>query len=267
MNEILATNSSGFLLDMDGVLYRGNQPVPGAAGFMLQMEQLPHCFITNNPILSPQQVAAKLNRLGVADARPEQVITSAQATAAWLAEQKPDFRYFAVGAGGLHQALQEKGLEDTTCAEFVVVGEGEGIDYENLTIGINLILQKGARLICTNPDVNVDGTKDGNPLVLPGGAALVAPFVTATGTEPIFIGKPAPALYEMALKQMGLNAEDCIMIGDRPDTDILGAQRLGMRTVLVRTGRFKPGEPLPKGVMPPEWDVDSLTQLVVKITD
>ncbi len=261
------TTPTGFLLDMDGVLFRGDQPVPGATAFMSHIEQYPHCFITNNPILAPQQVAAKLNRLGIAQATPEQVVTSAQATAAWLAEQKTDFRYYAVGANGLHWALEEKGRQDSVNADFVVVGEGVGLDYETLTIGINLILQQGARLVCTNPDINVDGTKNGEPVILPGGAALVAPFATATNAAPVFIGKPAPALYEMAMKKLGLTPWDCIMIGDRPDTDILGAQRLGIRTVLVRTGRFRPGEPLPRGMAPPDWDVESLGEFIEAITN
>jgi ribonucleotide monophosphatase NagD (HAD superfamily) len=96
---------------------------------------------------------------------------------------------------------------------------------------------------------------------MPGGGALVAPFVVATGQQPVTIGKPEPLLYEMAMQVLGVEAEDCLMIGDRPDTDILGAQKLGMKTALVRTGRFAPGEALPDGMAMPDRDVKNLTEL------
>jgi len=95
---------------------------------------------------------------------------------------------------------------------------------------------------------------------MPGGGALVAPFIVATGQQPITIGKPNPLLYEIALQELNVQASDCLMIGDRPDTDILGAQQLGIQTALVRTGRFAPGEELPDNMLTPDWDVENLIQ-------
>ena len=262
MPKSLISNKNAILIDMDGVLFHGEHPLPDAAEFIAAIESIPHIYVTNNPISTPIMLAQKLVRLGISDPDPDLIVTSAQATAAWLALQKTEFRYFAVGAEGLHLALQEKGIEDKQQADFVVIGEGQGLDYESLTIGINLILKQGAQLICTNPDINVDAVRDNQHIVLPGGGALVAPFAAATGVEPIIIGKPEPGLYLMAIKRLGVKAENCVMIGDRPDTDILGAQNLGMKTALVRTGRFLPGEPLPDNVHQPDWDVTSLAALL-----
>lgn len=185
-----------------------------------------------------------------------QIVTSAEATAQWLAEQTPEFRFFAIGAPGLEEVLSEYGRADPCAADVVVVGEGPGLDYETMTTAINLVIQHGARLVCTNPDHSVDATVDGRHQVLPGGGALVAPIAVATGVQPTFIGKPNALLYEMAMARLGVVPTDCVMIGDRPDTDIAGAKALGMRTALIRTGRFAPGEPLPGGISPDEDFVD-----------
>jgi HAD superfamily hydrolase (TIGR01450 family) len=256
-----------FLIDMDGVLYHGDSVLEGATRFVSRIPQSRRLFVTNNPIRSPENVALKLSQMGFANIDESQLLTSAEATANWLARQKPGFRYFAVGAHGLHEALAREGREDSVAPDYVVVGEGPGIDFNSLTTAINLIISSGAQLVSTNPDATVDETRDGKHIVVPGGGALVAPFEVATGTKAVVIGKPEPLLYEMAMQRLGAAPADCIMIGDRPDTDILGAQRLGLRTALVRTGRFAPGEPLPDGVMNPDWDVDSLTELETFFTN
>ncbi len=255
-------NLKSILLDMDGVLYHGEKVIPEALGFMSAISHLPHAFITNNPILSPGAVADRLQQLGFLRPDDEQIITSAEATALWLSQQKSNFRYFAVGAEGLHLALRKYGVEDHQLANFVVIGEGAGIDYEAITTGINLIVKQGARLICTNPDHSVDAHFDGSHRILPGGGALVAPFAIAAEAETIFIGKPHALLYEIAMQRLGVTADQCLMVGDRPDTDIAGAIALGMKTALVRTGRFLPGAAFPINLPQPDWDVDNLDQLL-----
>ncbi|MEW8624861.1 MAG: HAD-IIA family hydrolase [Candidatus Thiodiazotropha sp.] len=249
------------LLDMDGVLYHGEKAIPEALEFMHRVGDMPHAFITNNPILPPASVADRLEGMGFKRPDEQRIITSAEATAIWLAKQKPNFRYFAVGAEGLHLALSERGQEDRQQADFVVIGEGPGIDFESITTGTNLILKQGARLVSTNPDHSVDAHHEGSHRVLPGGGALVAPFAVATGLQPVIIGKPQPLLYEMAAERIGASIARCLMIGDRPDTDIAGAARLGMKTALVRTGRFARGTPYPVELPSPDWDIDSLSAL------
>lgn len=253
------------LLDMDGVLYHGDQPLPGAERLLSAIAHIPHIFITNNPIRSPAQVATALADMGLPCAGPDSIITSAQATADWLARSKPRYRYFAVGADGLHRALRQTGIEDHERADFVVIGEGAGLDYRQLTIGINLITEQGARLVGTNPDASVDATIEGQHRILPGGGALLAPFAIAAGVTPTVIGKPEPLLYEMAMARLGCAAADCLMIGDRPDTDIAGAARLGMATALVRSGRFLPGADWPQGIALADWDVNNLDTLTAQL--
>ena len=255
---------NAYLFDMDGILYHGSKPLPYAIEFVTAIQSIPHAFITNNPTLLPEQIIAKLVTMGFPKPHKAQIITAGIATADYLATLKPNFRYFAIGANGLHQALQEKGIEDQQHADFVVVGEGEGLDFNSLTIGINLILQQNAQLISTNPDTSVDAICNGKPCVLAGGGALVAPLQLATGITPITIGKPFPLLYEMALKQLDMEAEQCLMIGDRPDTDIVGALNLGMQTALVRTGRFKQGDMLDKTICP-DFDENNLLLLGEKL--
>jgi NagD protein len=252
---------TAFLVDMDGVLYHGDHVLPGALDFHRHLSQRSHIFITNNPILPPEEVVAKLHALGFGVIDAGLVMTSAQATAAWLGQQKPGFHYFAVGAEGLQQALSRVGKADSVNADYVVVGEGAGLDYESLTTGINLVIERGALLVATNPDTTVDGMRNGRRVVLPGGGALVAPFERATARRAVIIGKPQPLLYRMAMARLGVDADDAIMIGDRPDTDIAGAAALGLKTAVVRSGRFAPGESWPHAIARPDWDVDSLTEL------
>jgi len=249
------------LLDMDGILFHGMKPIDGAIDFMQAIDHIPRLFITNNPIKLPNEVADKMEQIGFNRPDKKEIITSGEATAAWLAQQKPNFRFFAVGAEGLHKSLQRYGTADKENADYVIIGEGEGIDYSAISIGINLITKQGAQLISTNPDASVDAFHNGQHTTMPGGGALVAPFVVATGKQPITIGKPHALLYDIALQQLNISAKDCLMIGDRPDTDILGAQKLGIQTALVRTGRFAPTEPLPDNVSIPDWDVENLDQL------
>ena len=248
---------------MDGVLYHGEKVIPEAIGFMSAIEHMPHAFITNNPILPAESIADRLEGLGFSRPDEQQIITSAEATALWLSQQKANFRYYAVGAEGLHIALCQHGIEDSQLADYVVIGEGAGIDYDAITIGTNLVLKQGARLVCTNPDHSVDAFFQGKHCVLPGGGALVAPFAIATETEPVYIGKPHALLYEIAMERLCVTPNQCLMVGDRPDTDIAGAAALGMKTALVRTGRFLPGIPLPDHLPAPDWDVESLAQLLM----
>ncbi|WP_456376781.1 HAD-IIA family hydrolase [Thiolapillus sp.] len=253
---------TAFLLDMDGVLYHGKQVLPGAREFVAQVARFRHLFITNNPTRTPAMVADRLAEMGFVDIAAEQILTSAEATARWLSRQKPGFRYFAVGGGeGLHQALSQAGTKDEELADFVVVGEGPGLDYDTLTTGINLILSRGAQLVSTNPDASVDAWRNGKHLLLPGGGALTAPFEAATGQKAVVIGKPEKLLFEMAMERLAASSGDCIMIGDRPETDIAGAAAMNMRTALVRSGCFPVEAPWPSGLPRPNWDTGSLAEL------
>ena len=253
---------TAFLLDMDGILYHGSKVLPGAREFIARVSSHKHLFITNNPVKPPRLVAERLSRMGFGVIPATRIVTSAEATALWLGQQQPRFSYYAIGGEGLHEALSRVGKADSQQADFVVIGEGPGLDYNTLATGINLILSHGARLVSTNPDVTVDSWQNGKHQYAPGGGALTAPFEVATGEKAIVIGKPGKLLYQMAIQRMKVSAAECIMIGDRPDTDIAGAAALGIRSALVRSGCFAPGAPWPDGVPRPDWDVNSLDDLL-----
>jgi len=258
----MLSTTPAFLVDMDGVLYHGDRALAHAAQFMAGIVHCPRLYVTNNSSITPEAVVAKLRGLGIPVSGSEQVLTSAQATAQYLHGLRPGFHYYAVGGPGLHQALEPLGEPDARRAEFVVIGEGPGLDFQTLTTGVNLVLA-GARLIGTNPDPNVDAVLDGRPAVLPGGGALLSPFQVASGATPTIIGKPGPLLYQQAMQRLGVEPGRCWMVGDRPDTDIRGAAALGMRTLLVRTGRFRPGDPYPEDVPAPDLSVDSLAEVSI----
>ena len=254
------------LLDMDGVLYHGNSLLAGAARLLQHIKATPHLFLTNNPRRTPDAIADRLEAMGLPRPDPTQILTSALATADRLARLKPGFSWYAIGEGGLEAALVAAGGQaDAQQADFVVVGEGPGIDFNSLTTAINLILKQGAQLVVTNPDASVDDQHQGQHRVLPGGGALVAPIAVACEVEPLIIGKPQPTLFEMACARLGVEPADCLMIGDRPDTDIAGAMAVGMRAALVRSGRFGPNASWPVDLPRPHWDALDLPQLLTAI--
>ncbi|MBK1620030.1 haloacid dehalogenase [Lamprobacter modestohalophilus] len=254
------------LLDMDGVLYHGNSLLAGATALLQRIKTTRHLFLTNNPRRTPEAVADRLEAMGLPRPDPTQILTSALATAEHLARLKPGFSWYAIGEDGLETALLAAGGRlDAQQADFVIVGEGPGIDFDCLTIAINLVLKQGARLVVTNPDASVDDQHEGEHRVLPGGGALVAPIAIACEVEPWVIGKPQPALFEMACARLDVEPADCLMIGDRPDTDIAGALAIGMRAALVRTGRFGPDASWPAGLPRPHWDAPDLPHLLQAI--
>ena len=248
--------SLGFLIDLDGVIYKAGFLIPGAKEFLERIADFPSLFLTNNSSVTAQDVASKLNAMGVI-CNPTNVLTSGQATASFLSQEKPNFRYYVVGGKGISAALAEQGVFDEKSPDYVVVGEGEGLNYQTLTTGLNCILH-GATLIATNPDANLDGEYYGKLCVLPGGGALVAPFEKASGVTAKVIGKPQPEIYRQAMRRLALPVENLVMVGDRPDTDIDGAKRMGMHAILVYTGRFGSDMQYPKNCLLPDMAVDSL---------
>jgi NagD protein len=223
----------GFLLDMDGVIYRGSRLIPGAEGFItrLRRQGVPFRFLTNNSQRTRRDVALKLSRLGI-PATEEDIFTCAMATARFLAAQQPGGTAYVIGENGLANALHRNGYtiveED---ADYVVVGEGRTLTFEMIERGVRLV-EKGARLIATNLDPNCP-TEHG---IRPGCGAIVAMIERATGVSAFSVGKPSPVMMRAARKEMGLTAAQTIMVGDTMDTDILGAVQLGYRSVLVLSG-------------------------------
>jgi NagD protein len=257
MNTTLA--QFGFLIDMDGVLYRGVDLLPGAAEFVreLRTREIPFRFLTNNSQRARRDVVAKLARMGI-EIEEEHVFTSALATARFLAMQKPDGTAFVIGEGGLLTALHQNGyaIVDSD-PDYVVVGEGRTFNLEQVEAAVKMIL-RGAKLIATNMDPNCPTTNGG---VRPGCGAMVAMLETATGVKAFSVGKPSPVMMRAARKELGLATDETTMIGDTMETDILGGVQLGFNTVLVLSGGTK-REDLSKYAYRPEVVVEHLADFI-----
>jgi 4-nitrophenyl phosphatase len=225
----------GFILDMDGVLYRGNQARRGAIEFVdyLNTQGIPYICLTNNSSRTSEMYEKKLAKLGFAIDRTR-VIGSAYATAQWLIEHaEPSARLLFIGEAGLREELTKAGfrLVSTPPAEFVVVGIDFNVSYERLKQAAIAIQQK-ATFIGTNPDRSFP---DGDWLT-PGTGASLAFLSTATGVKPIIMGKPDLTMMQYGLDKVGLPRQQVAMVGDRLDSDILGGQNAGLTTILLRGG-------------------------------
>jgi 4-nitrophenyl phosphatase len=221
------------MIDLDGVLYRGDEAIVGAREFVafLQREQVPFLLLTNNSTRTPGQYVTKLAKMGIA-IEERDVLTSAQATALYMEGMAPPGgRVYAIGEEGLRAALREKYTIAESEADFVVVGLDSGLTYGKLKTA-TLLIRGGARFIATNPDKTLP-TEEG---LIPGSGAIVAALEAATGVAPFVVGKPESAIFDLALARMGVGKEGAAIIGDRLETDILGGRRAGLLTVLVLSG-------------------------------
>ncbi len=247
----------GFLIDMDGVLYRGTDLIPGADRFIRELRDrdIPFRFLTNNSQRTRRDVVARLVRMGL-DVEEEHVFTSAMATGRYLAQQKPGGTAYVIGEGGLLTALHQHGYAIVDHEpDYVVVGEGRTFNLEMVEAAVRMIFG-GAKLIATNMDPNCP-TQNG---IRPGCGAMVAMLETATGVKAFSVGKPSPVMMRAARKELGLATDETTMIGDTMETDILGAVQLGFHSVLVLSGGTKL-EDLPRYAYRPEVVVDSLAEL------
>jgi len=226
------------LLDMDGVIWRGYEPV---LDIQKLFEFINHCgcqvyCVTNNSTSTVNGYLDKLKGFGV-DLDPSQIITSAEATACYLSDEFPESgSIFVVGEEGLKNTISSHGFQVTAQTEdpeikAVVVGLDLQLTYQKIFLAANLV-RNGVLFIGTNPDKTFPAPMG----IAPGAGAIISPIEVASGIKPLFIGKPEKHLYLLALKRSGSLPEETLMIGDRLETDILGAQRLGIRTGLVLTG-------------------------------
>lgn len=250
---------NAFLIDMDGVLYRGEERLPGARRFLCTLEErgVPYLLLTNNATRTPRQFVQKLERMGMSVA-PERVLTSAVATARYLVRAAgPGTPVFAIGMDGLRQALEEEGFVLTEQEpEYVVVGLDTEVDYRKLATAA-LAIRRGAEFIGTNPDRTLP-TEQG---LLPGAGSLLAAIQAATDVAPRVIGKPEAEVFHTALAMLGTQPDTTAMLGDRLDTDIAGAKRVGLRTVLVLTGVATPEDVATSSVRP-DWVFEDLLALL-----
>ncbi len=247
----------GFLIDMDGVIYRGPELIPGAAEFIasLRRSRIPFMFLTNNSQRTRRDVAMKLTRMGVA-VEDTHIFTCAMATARFLASQKPHGTAYVIGEGGLLNALHSNGYAIVDRApDYVVVGEGRTLSFEMLEIAVQMVLD-GAKLIATNLDPNCP-TNSGTR---PGCGAIVSLIEKATGIQAFSVGKPSPVMMRMARKELGMATSETIMIGDTMETDIQGGVQMGYKTILVLSGGSSRAD-LAKYAFKPDLVIDSVADL------
>jgi NagD protein len=224
----------GYLIDMDGVLYRGSEMIAGADAFVreLRRRDIPFRFLTNNSQRTRRDIVAKLARMGI-DVTEEHVYTCAMATATYLEKQKPNGTAFVIGEGGLLTALHNHGYAIVDHdPDYVVVGEGRTFNLELVEAAVRMI-SRGSKLIATNLDPSCPMA---NGSIRPGCGAMVAVIEAATGVKAFSVGKPSPFMMRAARKELGLTTDQTTMIGDTMETDILGGVALGFHTVLVLSG-------------------------------
>lgn len=266
-------NVGGLIIDMDGVLWHGMNPIAGLNDFFetLRVIQLPFVLATNNASLTQQQYIEKLAKMGVT-VSAEEVLTSSMATARYLSEHLPEDkrRAFVIGEAGLREPLEQAGFtltnlyevnghDDDQGADIVVSGLDRQLSWDKLATA-SLNISQGAAFYATNADTTLP-TELGDVV---GNGGIIAAIEAATKIKAKSIGKPEPILYQYALAQLGVTAEDTIAIGDRLDTDILGAVNAGIRSILVLTGISREEE-LAEIDYQPTWvlpDIQAITAVL-----
>jgi NagD protein len=222
-----------WLMDMDGVLVREDQAIPGADAFLARLREqgTPFLVLTNNSIYTRRDLVARLAASGL-EVPEEAIWTSALATARFLEDQRPGGSAFVIGEAGLTTALHTAGYTLSEIApDYVVLGETRTYSFERITRAIRLI-SAGARFIATNPDAT--GPSTAGPV--PATGSVAALISRATGVAPYFVGKPNPLMMRSALNAIDAHSETAAMIGDRMDTDIVSGLEAGMETILVLSG-------------------------------
>lgn len=251
-----------WLTDMDGVLVREGEAIPGAAEFLdrLVQKNRPFLVLTNNSIFTRRDLSARLANSGL-DVPENRIWTSAIATGQFLNDQAPKASAFVIGEAGLTTALHEIGYTLTSTApDFVVLGETRTYSFEAITTAVRLI-ENGARFIATNPDAT--GPSADGPL--PATGSVAALITKATGVVPYFVGKPNPMMFRSAMNQIEAHSETTAMIGDRMDTDVIAGIEAGLETFLVMTGSTRKAE-IARFPYRPKHVVDSIANIIEHVS-
>ena len=251
----------GFMFDLDGTVYLGERLLPGAQAAVAALRAAGRrlCFLSNKPIASRADYAVKLTRLGI-PTDVEEVINSSYVLARWLDGETPGARVFVIGEPPLIAELERAGLKpvDGPEADWVVVAFDRTFDYRKLDVALQAVTRHGARLVGTNPDRTcpVEGGE------IPDAAGMIGAVEGVTGrrVEPI-VGKPSPITLAVALERLGLTAGECVIVGDRLETDIAMGKAAGLATILVLTGITRAGDPA-IGRWQPDHVLASLEDLV-----
>ena len=230
---------AGYLFDLDGTIYLGDELLPGAKRLILKLRELERrvIFLTNNPTKDPQMYARKLTKLGL-ETPPEEIVNTVVTMTQWLLQNHPDATVFPISEEPLKNSLREAGIrisEDPGEIDIVIASYDRGFEYRKLQIAFDAIwFHKRAKLVTTNPD---------RYCPFPGGrgepdaAAIVGAIEGCTGTKcEVNVGKPDPIMLETVMGLLDLDAKDCVMTGDRLYTEIRMALDAGMPSAVVLTG-------------------------------
>lgn len=236
-----------FFIDVDGVLVRGGQVLPGAPEALARLKGKGKILLlTNNSTRSRNQTALMLRDLGF-PVKEGEVVTSSYIAARWLREREGKRRVWVIGEEGLREELSLAGhtLSPPEEAEWVVVGMDRRLTYGKLADALRALLS-GARLLATNRD----GTFPTPEGFLPGAGAMVGALEGMGFPPEVVVGKPSSIAFEIALEVAEVAPREALMIGDRLETDILGAQRVGLDTALVLSGVTRAEEVRERGIRP-----------------
>lgn len=252
------TRIKGLIIDMDGVLWQGDVPMPGLRSFfdVLNQQQIKFVLATNNNTQTPEGFVQKASRMGV-NVLPEQIVTASVATVHYLRSKFPTgSRIYVVGEAALKSLISDAGfvLADSNVSAVVATMDRQ-LTYDMLKRA-TLLIRAGADFIAPNNDPSYP-TPEG---IVPGGGAIVAAIRAASDRCPLIIGKPEPWMFRIAMERMQLGVEDVASLGDRLETDIAGAQRLGMGTILVLSG-VATAQDLVSNPVPPTWVFSGIEEL------
>ncbi len=253
----------GIIFDMDGVIYRGKEPINGAKEALefLKSQKIPFILLTNNSTRNARMYREKLKRMGI-EVEEDRIITSGYATAKYLERHFEKGNVFVIGGKGLLEEIRaigwpvispEEAKEKWREIDYVVVGLDPQLTYEKLKYGC-LAIRNGARFIGTNPDTTYPGEEG----ILPGAGSIIAALKTATEKEPLIIGKPNKPIFEVVKEK--LDADEIWVVGDRLDTDIAFAKRINAKAIMVLTG-VNTLEDIEKSEIKPDVVMSSIKEL------
>ena len=252
-------NYGGYMIDLDGTMYRGKEKIPAAKRFVerLQEKQIPFLFVTNNTTKTPEDVAKNLTENHDIKVKPENVYTAALATADYLdgITDKDHRKVYIIGEIGLKRAILAKGFEmEEDQPDYVVAGLDYDVTYHKFEVA-TLAVKKGAKFIGTNADTNLPNERG----LVPGAGSVIALLERSTQQKAFYIGKPETIIMEKALKVMGLPKDQVVMVGDNYMTDISAGINFGMDTLLVYTGVSTP-ELVAKQAVKPTHEINSFDE-------
>lgn len=247
----------GYLIDLDGTIYRGSEPIPAGRRFVeqLQARQIPFLFLTNNTTKTPETVANRLANEFSIHVGPETVYTATLATIDYMNDANKGKKVYVIGEPGLIEPILAAGyVWEEENPDYVVIGLDTEVTYEKFVVA-TLAIQKGATFIGTNPDKNIP-TERG---LLPGAGSVIAMLEASTQQEAIYIGKPEAIIMDKAVEILGMEKADVLMVGDNYTTDILAGINNGIDSLLVLSG-FTQKADVPTLPVPPTYLVDSLDE-------